>query len=156
MGKRQQKRLKGLNALTSNHCSSIQVKYKGYSILRDSRLRNFNSNVYDILVDQGATLNRALFVKTAAKNTIDLAGFTGRMHIRDYKNSSIIIQTLTSQTNEIALFPAAGRVDILLSPAKTASLTAKNYVYDLELESLDGEVTKILSGKLTVRSEITY
>jgi hypothetical protein len=119
-------------------------------------VRNYNSNVFDILVDQGATLNRALFVKTSAKRAIDLEGYIGRMHIRDYTNSSVIIQTLTSETDEILISPSDGRVDIFLSPAKTADLLAKNYVYDLELESEDGEVTKILSGKLTVRSEITY
>ena len=119
-------------------------------------MRNYNSNVYDILVDQGATLNRALFIKTSAKRAIDLEGYIGRMHIRDYKDSSVVIQTLTSETEEILISPSDGRVDIFLPPNKTADLLAKSYVYDLELESEDGEVTKILSGKLTVRSEITY
>ena len=119
-------------------------------------MRNYNSNVFDILVDQGATLNRALFVKNSAKRAIDLEGYTGRMHIRDYTDSSVVVQTLTSDNNEILISPFDGRIDIFLSPTKTADLLAKNYVYDLELESEGGEVTKILSGKLTVRSEITY
>ena len=119
-------------------------------------MRYSNSNVYDILVDQGATLNRALFIKTAIKTPIDLDGYSGRMQIRDLANSSVIIKTLTSETDEITILPASGRVDILLTPSETASLTPKNYVYDLELESPEGEVTKVLSGKLTVRSEITY
>ena len=119
-------------------------------------MRYSNSNVYDILVDQGATLNRALFIKTAIKTPIDLDGYIGRMHIRDRKDSSVIIRTLTSETDEIEILPAAGRVDIMLGPSETESLEPKNYVYDLELESPEGEVTKVLSGKLTVRSEITY
>ncbi len=119
-------------------------------------MRNYSSNVFDILVDQGATLNRALFVKNSAKRAIDLEGYIGRMHIRDYTDSSVVIQTLTSDTGEIVISAFDGRIDIFLSPTNTANLLAKNYVYDLELESQDGEVTKILSGKLTVRSEITY
>ena len=119
-------------------------------------MRYSNSNVYDILVDQGATLNRALFIKTAAKSAINLTNYTGRMHIRDYKNSSTIIETLTTQNQQVTIAALLGRVDILLSPAETAALEAKKYVYDLELESPEGEVTKIISGTLTVRAEITY
>jgi hypothetical protein len=119
-------------------------------------VRYLNSNVYDILVDQGATLNRALFLKTSAKRPIDLSGYIGRMHIRDYTDSSVIIQTLNSEAGELIIDEVSGRVDILLAPAETEALEAKDYVYDLELESLEGDVTKIVSGKLTVRAEITY
>ena len=114
------------------------------------------SNVYDILVDQGSTLNRALFLKTSAKRAIPLTGYTGRMHIREYSDSSVILKTLTTENEEIIIDEALGRVDIFLPPSDTETLDAKNYVYDLELESPDGEVTKVVSGKLTVRSEITY
>lgn len=114
------------------------------------------SNVYDILVDQGGTLNRALFLKTSAKQPVNITGFIGRMHIRDYANSSVILRTLTTENDEITIDGTAGRVDILLPPSDTETLDAKNYVYDLELESSDGDVTKIVSGKLTVRAETTY
>lgn len=119
-------------------------------------MRYSNSNVYDILVDQGATLNRAFFIKNPAKRPIDLSSYTARMHIRDLTVSLDIIETLTTETEQIVIDGLDGRVDILLTPAETEALTAKKYVYDLELESPEGEVTKILSGSLTVRSEITY
>lgn len=115
------------------------------------------SNVYDILADQGATLNRALFLKNSAKRPVNIEGYIGRMHIRDYVDSSIIIKTLTSDDEGgLTIDGIIGRVDVLLKPADTASLAAKDYVYDIELESPEGEVTKIASGKLTVRAEITY
>jgi hypothetical protein len=119
-------------------------------------VRSYTSNVYDILVDQGATLSRAMFLKTSSKSPISLDGYSGRMHIRDYVTSSVIIETLTTENGQMTITPASGRVDILLSPAETAALAVKKYVYDIELESPEGEVTKVLSGKLTVRAEITY
>jgi hypothetical protein len=119
-------------------------------------VRYFNSNVYDILVDQGATLNRALFVKDSAKKPIDLTDYTARMHIRDFVDSTNIIEILTTENDQIVLDGLDGRVDILLTPSETAALVAKSYVYDLELESPEGDVTKIISGELTVRAEITY
>ena len=78
------------------------------------------------------------------------------MHVRDLVDSTNIIEILTTENEQIVLDELDGRVDILLTPSETAALAVKSYVYDLELESPEGEVTKILSGKLTVRSEITY
>ncbi len=119
-------------------------------------MHSSTSTVYDILVDQGATLNRALFVKDAAKKAIPLSDYTGRMQIRDYIDSSIVVKTLTTENDRIAILENLGRVDIILTPSETEELEAKDYVYDVELESPDGDVTRILSGKLTVRAEITY
>lgn len=114
------------------------------------------SNVYDILADQGATLNRALFLKNSAKRPVNIEDYVGRMHIRDVIDSSIIVKTLTTQNGGLTIYGDTGRVDILLRPSDTDDLEAKDYVYDLELESEEGDVTKIVSGKLTVRAEITY
>lgn len=114
-------------------------------------------NVYDILADQGATLNRALYLKNSAKRPVSLAGYIGRMHIRDSAKSTVVLKTLTSSAGGgLTIDGVGGRVDILLKPSDTASLAAKDYVYDLELESPEGDVTKIVQGKLTVRAEITY
>lgn len=114
------------------------------------------SNVYDILADQGATLNRALFLKTSAKRPVNVEGYIGRMHIRDSVDSSIIVKTLTTEDGGVVIDGVAGRVDIFLGPSDTDDLGANEYVYDLELESEEGDVTKIVSGKLSVRAEITY
>lgn len=113
-------------------------------------------NVYDILADQGATLNRALFLKSAAKRPVNIQGYVGRMHIRDYVDSSVIVKTLTTENGGLAINGTLGRVDLFLKPSETDDLGAKDYVYDIELESEEGDVTKIVSGKLTVRAEITY
>ena len=119
-------------------------------------MRYSNSNVYDILVDQGATLNRALFIKDPAKKALDITDYTARMHIRDSVDSANIIEILTTENEQIVIDGLDGRVDILLTPTETQALALEKYVYDLELESPEGYVTKIISGKLTVRSEITY
>ena len=114
------------------------------------------NNYYDIVADQGATLNRVFFLKTSTKTPIVLTGYTGRMHIRASASSSEIVETITSQNGQLTINPLLGRVDILLTPAETAALEPKVYAYDIELESPEGDVTKFIAGKLTVRSETTY
>ena len=90
-------------------------------------MHSYNSNVYDILVDQGATLNRALFLKNSAKRPINLTGFSARMHIRNSINSSIIVEILTTDNEQITIDEPTGRIDIYLSPAETEALEAKKY-----------------------------
>ena len=114
------------------------------------------TNNYDIIADQGASLIRAFFLKNSAKKPINLTGYIGRMHIRESASSSVILQTLSTDSGNITIDPLLGRVDILIKPSETADLEAKTYVYDLELESESGEITKFMAGTLTIRAEITY
>lgn len=114
------------------------------------------NNYYDIVADQGATLNRVLFLKTSTKTPINLTGYSGRMQIRTSSAESAIVQTLVTGTRSLSIDPLLGRVDVLLTPAETEALSPGIYVYDIELESPDGDVTKFIAGKFTVRAEITY
>ena len=87
------------------------------------------SNVYDILADQGATLNRALLLKNSTKRPVDISGYIGRMHIRDYVDSSIIVKTLTTENGGITIDGVTGRVDILVSGQADAVALARAFLY---------------------------
>lgn len=115
-----------------------------------------STNVYDIIVDQGATLLRSAGLKNAAKRVITISGYTARMQIRQKIDSTTVLMLLTTENGGVEINPTAGTVLIIASPAQTASLSAGKYVYDLELiETATGAVTKILQGNLTVRAEVT-
>lgn len=114
------------------------------------------SNYYDIIVDQGATLLRSLAIKNSSKKPISVAGYTGRMQVREKLPSTTVILTLTTANGGLELNATAGTVLIIASPAQTAALDPDSYVYDLELEeTATGVVTKIIQGNLTVRPEVT-
>lgn len=114
------------------------------------------TNIYDIIVDQGATLLRSAGLKNAAKKVITINGYTARMQIRQKIDSTTVILLLTTENGGIEINAAAGTVLIIASPAQTEALPAGKYVYDLELiETSTGTVTKILQGNLTVRAEVT-
>ena len=114
------------------------------------------TNVYDIIVDQGATLLRSIALKSSAKAVVPLTGYTAVMHVREKIDSSSIILTLTTSNGGIEINASAGTVLIIASPAQTAALIPGKYVHDLELtETSTGIVTKIIQGNLVVRAEVT-
>lgn len=114
------------------------------------------TNVYDIIVDQGATLLRSVGLKSSAKQPVTLSGYTGIMHIREKTTSTSALLTLSTSNGGLEINPTAGTVLIIASPSQTAALEPGNYVHDLELtETSTGTVTKIIQGNLTVRAEVT-
>lgn len=114
------------------------------------------TNVYDILVDQGATLLRSLGLKSSAKAVVTLAGYTAVMQIRETISSATTVLLLTTSNGGLEINASAGTVLIIATPAQTAALAAGKYVYDLELtETETGIVTKIIQGNLVVRAEVT-
>lgn len=114
------------------------------------------TNVYDIIVDQGATLLRSIGLKSSAKAAVPLSGYTAVMKIRETVASSTSVLTLTTSNGGVEINSTAGTVLIIGTPAQTAALEPGKYVHDLELtETSTGVVTKIIQGNLTVRAEVT-
>jgi hypothetical protein len=112
-------------------------------------------NVYDIIADQGATFLRTISLKSSAKNPVTLTGYTGRMHIRETVSATEIIESQTTDNGRITIGASAGSVTILIPPADMEEIAPGVYVYDVELESPEGEVARIVHGKFTVRAEVT-
>jgi hypothetical protein len=77
------------------------------------------------------------------------------MQVRETYSSSTSIVSLTSGAG-ITLGGAAGTIAIVISATTTAALTAPfSGVYDLELVSAGGVVTRLLQGAATVSPEVT-
>lgn len=85
---------------------------------------------------------------------VDMAGFTGRMTIKD-KVGGTVLETLTTANGKIVLDNTAKTITILLDAVTTAAYPWTVGVYDLEMVSAGGVVTAILSGRVTVAKEVT-
>lgn len=109
----------------------------------------------NLLCDAGATFTRTLTWRDAADALVDLSGYTGRMQVRADVESTSTILSLTTSNGGITLGGAAGTVLITVSATESATLTAGDYVYDLELVSAGGTVTRLVQGQFTVRPEVT-
>jgi hypothetical protein len=113
------------------------------------------SGTYNITCDQGATLKRTITWTNQAKTPFNLTSFTARMQVRSAVTSSTVVLELTTANSRIVLGGAAGTVELTVPASTTAALTPGLYVYDLELASAGGEVTRLIEGNFNVRAEVT-
>ena len=105
---------------------------------------------YIFTLEQGATLDRTVTVQESG-SAMDLTGYTPRMQVRDTHDSSTVLLTVTCSVSN-----ASGGILRLQSTATTTSGIEEGiYVYDLEIESSTGVVTRLLQGNVTVTPEVT-
>ena len=112
----------------------------------------------NIAIEQGATFRHSLALKagpTANAPALDLSGFTARMQLRADLSGLVVLLELTPANGRITLTPLDGRVDLCISATDTAALDFDRAVYDLEIESAGGEVTRVLAGVVTLSRQVT-
>ena len=128
------------------------------------------AGVYNITIEQGSTFGRLISIEQpdlAADPTgqtfenFDLSGFTARMHIRRTIDTAILKITSTTENGRIAINPnIAGaptrnnEISLMITAADTAGITTSG-VYDLEIISAGGVVSKVIRGDVTLIPEVT-
>lgn len=111
---------------------------------------------YDLVIEQGATWSQAVQWKTGSPATaVNLSGYTARMQLRSSVSASTAALSLTTENGRIALTANTGTITLSVSATDTAALAAGRYVYDLELVSGGGLVTRLMEGVVTVSAEVT-
>lgn len=105
---------------------------------------------------QGATFDYEM-TWTAAGSAVDLTNYSARMQVRPSYDSATVIVALASGSG-ITLGGTAGTINLLLTPSQTAELDgtpSTQFLYDLELESSSGEVTRLIEGNFFIYPEVT-
>lgn len=110
---------------------------------------------YDLYIEQGATLSLPIVWKDSEGAVINITGYTARMQVRQSVNSSTILLSATTENGKLVIDGANGKVTISLPAADTAAITWLAGVYDLELVSSGGVVTRLLQGSVVVSREVT-
>lgn len=110
---------------------------------------------YDFTIEQGTTVAKVFTYKDDSNANIDLTGYTARMQARATIDASSPLIDLTTENGGITLGGAAGTVTINISATETAAYTFTTAVYDLELVSAGGVVTRLLKGTITLDKEVT-
>jgi hypothetical protein len=112
------------------------------------------ATTYDILIEQGATYSQVITYKDNGV-AVNLTGYTARMQVRATLESASTLVELTTANSRIALGGTAGTITLTISATDTAGLTAGRGVYDLELVSGSGIVTRLLQGVATISRNVT-
>lgn len=128
------------------------------------------AGVYNMTIEQGSTFGRLISIEQPdlvadptgqTFENFDLAGFTARMHIRRTVDTASPMITLTTENGGIAINPnIAGtptrnnEISLSISAADTATITTSG-VYDLEIISSGGTVSKVVRGDVTLIPEVT-
>ena len=102
---------------------------------------------------QGATFSRALTYKINHV-VVNLTSYTARMQVRpDHASENLILNL--SVGSGLTIDGEHGKITITITAGTTAAISAGTYVYDLEIQSNNGEVTRLLEGKFIVTPEVT-
>lgn len=86
---------------------------------------------------------------------VNLTGYTARMDIRETREDTDPLLSLTTENGGITLGGVNGQISLLISATDTAALDVDTAVYDLELISAGGIVTRLVSGNIVVSKEVT-
>jgi hypothetical protein len=103
----------------------------------------------NLYVEAGATFERSLVYTNDDGSLFDLTGYTAELQVREKVTSAsailTVIPTITVLTATIAW---------QFTAAQTATLTAKTYVYAMELTHSDGTVIRLIEGAVTPSPEV--
>ena len=106
--------------------------------------------ISNLTIDQGSSYSAIIDVTDATDNALNLTGYSVAGQLRKTYESS----TFTAFTASINS-ALAGKVAISLTATQTNRLAAGRYVYDVEITSGGGAVTRVVEGQLEVTPGVT-
>jgi hypothetical protein len=110
------------------------------------------AGILNITIDQGETYTNTNSVFLADGVTaMNLTGYTVASKMRKHYTSTTAHTINTTITNPAT----AGLIDSSLSATETSAITAGYYVYDLEITSSGGVVTRVVEGKVHMKPGVT-
>lgn len=117
----------------------------------------------NIEIEQGASFYRLLTVKDNSGTPIDLTGYTFRGQVRSkYSDASILAAFTFTILNQVS---ATGQVEMTMTDIVTAGIPVASVsdnsrpstpgIYDVEMVSGSGTVTRLLEGSADISPEVT-
>lgn len=106
--------------------------------------------IANLYIDQGTDFSITVDVTDSAGDILELSGYTAAAQIRKTYSSSTVSATFATSIAELA-----GQVTISLTDTQTAALESGRYVYDLNITSSAGLVTRVIEGQAIVTPGVT-
>tara|TARA_Y100000592_G_C5475157_1_gene321858 strand:- start:46 stop:381 length:336 start_codon:yes stop_codon:yes gene_type:complete len=109
-----------------------------------------SAGIHNFTLEQGTTFQKVITVKQDG-SALNLSGYQARSQLRTTHDASTKALDFTVQVTEAT----NGKITISATASDTAGVEEGIYVYDLEIESSGGVVTRLIEGKVTVTPEVT-
>ena len=109
-----------------------------------------SAGTYNFILEQGATFNRILTLKEDG-GVMDLTGYSVASLMRSTHDSSTVVGTFTCTVSNAS----GGQITMNMTNSTTGAIEEGIYVYDVEIASGAGVVTRIMEGTVTVNPEVT-
>ena len=103
----------------------------------------------NIVIDQGTTFQTSINVTDENDNVVDLTGYSASAQMRKHYTSSNSFAFSTS------ISPTLGIVTLSMTANTTNTITPGRYMYDCELTDINGAVTRLVEGIVTVTPGVT-
>ena len=114
-----------------------------------------SSSRHNFTIEQGTTLMKPFIWKDSDGVPVDLTGYTAKMQVRQSPQSGTVLLELSTTNGRITLGGASGTITLALIASTTAAINWRRGVYDIELTSGDGTVTRLIEGEIQVSKEVT-
>jgi hypothetical protein len=114
-----------------------------------------SAGYHHFIIEQGATFGQTLTLKDSAGTVINLIGFSGSMQFRENPDSETLVLDISTANSRMTMGGNAGTIALAVSATDTAALTASDGVFDLEIESGAGVVTRLIEGTYSIRRNIS-
>ena len=111
------------------------------------------AGTYNIVADQGATFNLNFTIKID-EVPWNLDSYKVRMQVRSDINTAAKLLDLSKDNGKMTA-NAIGQVTATASATEMTGVPSGRHMYDIEVESTGGEVTRILEGRFAVSAEVT-
>lgn len=112
------------------------------------------SGKHRFVFEQGTTISRTVTWTGPDGTPIDITGYSAAMQIRENYESPTTILSLASPA-DITVGGVDGVFVINVTAAVMTGLADGKYVYDFEVTSAGGTVTRLLQGALIITPEVT-
>ncbi len=116
------------------------------------------AGTYNFEIEQGTTFTRDFTWKDSAGVAINITDYSIRMQARNSLDDSSTLFSLGTATPLSGITitgAAAGQFRVSMAATQTAALNFSTAIYDLEMVSAAGAVTRLLEGKITLLREVT-
>ena len=104
-----------------------------------------SAGTYNFTIEQGTTFSRVLTLQENG-SAMNLTGYSVASQMRSTHDSSSIVATFSGSVTNAS----SGQLTLSLTNSQTSAIEEAIYVYDVEITSGTGSVTRILEGNVTV------